>query len=265
MKLGNRLLWMSLNLRAPGFKPPEFDRFVLHLPLRTSDRAATGQSSEMWRKLADHPAYDSFWQSISVRGQIRRRARSVALFRRLVRQFRPERSRSLQRAQRRVGRASPGGHRSLAAQHVDHVSRCGFRSAFGSSRPDHAARLDGYWLKGRESALLAAPPVRIFVMGGQPVARRARVAACARAADAILSHCEKAANSLDGSGELSKTEPRKETPDQFVFDPRNPVPTRGGGVCCTPAVFPWGPMDQRPVERRPDVARLYIGPSEEGL
>src|SRR5260370_35661674 len=72
MKLGNRLLWMSLNLRAPGFKPPEFDRFVLHLPLRTSDRAATGQTSAMWQQSADHPAYDSFWQSISVRDQIRR-------------------------------------------------------------------------------------------------------------------------------------------------------------------------------------------------
>ena len=47
MKLGNRLLWMSLNLRAPGYNPPEFERFVLHLPLRTSDRVATGQTLDI--------------------------------------------------------------------------------------------------------------------------------------------------------------------------------------------------------------------------
>ena len=39
----------------------------------------------------------------------------------------------------------------------------------------------------------------------------------------------------------------------YVFDPRDPAPTRGGAVCCNPKVFPWGPMDQRPVERRSDV------------
>ena len=42
-------------------------------------------------------------------------------------------------------------------------------------------------------------------------------------------------------------------PDTFVYDPRNPVPTVGGAVCCDPRVFPWGPMDQRPVEKRRDV------------
>ena len=46
MKLGNRLLWMSLNLRARAYKPPEFERFVLHLPLRTSDRTATVSTAD---------------------------------------------------------------------------------------------------------------------------------------------------------------------------------------------------------------------------
>ena len=58
---------------------------------------------------------------------------------------------------------------------------------------------------------------------------------------------------LKGGGELSKNKPRKEMPDQFVFDPDSPVPTHGGAVCCNPKVFPWGPMDQRLVESRRDV------------
>ena len=45
MKLGNRLEWMSENLRAPGYRE-DFGRFVLHLPTRTSD----------WRRSAGlHP------------------------------------------------------------------------------------------------------------------------------------------------------------------------------------------------------------------
>jgi len=40
-KLGHRLGWMSENMKAPGYRP-DFSKFVLHLPLQTSDVAATG-------------------------------------------------------------------------------------------------------------------------------------------------------------------------------------------------------------------------------
>jgi uncharacterized protein len=69
MKLGQRLLWMSEYLRAPGFHP-DFSRFILHLPLRTADVAATGQTSSMFQEAVAHPAYDDFWKSISVREQL---------------------------------------------------------------------------------------------------------------------------------------------------------------------------------------------------
>src|SRR5437762_4342739 len=75
----------------------------------------------------------------------------------------------------------------------------------------------------------------------------------------------KAANTLDGTGTLAVRPARTEAPDTFVFDPRNPVPTRGGPVCCNPKVFPWGPMDQRPVERRNDVLVYSTKPLKEDL
>jgi putative CocE/NonD family hydrolase len=61
------------------------------------------------------------------------------------------------------------------------------------------------------------------------------------------------ANTLNGDGALTSKPPHKAAPDRYEFDPRNPVSTLGGAVCCNPKVFPWGPMDQRAVERRPDV------------
>src|SRR5439155_6512334 len=224
MKLGNRLLWMSLNLRAPGFKPPEFDRFVLHLPLRTSDRAATGQTSEMWRKSADHPAADSFWQAISVRGQIQRvRVPSLAFggwYDNFVQSDLEAYSAlsAISTAHRVV--IGPWPHNmSIKFANVDFGPQSG-----AAVRTMQLDWMD-YWLKGKESAMLSTPPVRIFVMGTNQW-REEREWPLSRAQPTRFYLTAKtAANSLNGAGELSKNLPRKEQPDQFVFDPRNPVPT----------------------------------------
>ena len=42
------------------------------------------------------------------------------------------------------------------------------------------------------------------------------------------------------------------------------MPTRGGAVCCDPKIFPWGPIDQRPVEKRKDVL-VYTSAPYRGL
>ena len=55
-----------------------------------------------------------------------------------------------------------------------------------------------------------------------------------------------------------------EPPDQFVYDPREPVPTLGGSTCCGEDVtpIPMGPRDQRPAEWRPDVLCYTTAPLE---
>jgi hypothetical protein len=55
------------------------------------------------------------------------------------------------------------------------------------------------------------------------------------------------------------------TADSFTYDPRNPVPTLGGAVCCDPKIFPWGPIDQRPVEKRKDVLVYTSAPVKQDL
>jgi len=130
-----------------------------------------------------------------------------------------------------------------------------------SSAAVRAMQIDwmDYWLKGKESAMISSPPVRIFVMGiNEWREEREWPLARARLTPFYLTG-KLAANSLKGRGELSNNKPRKEIPDQFIFDPRNPVPTQGGAVCCNPTVYPWGPMDQRKVESRPDVLVYTTG------
>jgi putative CocE/NonD family hydrolase len=100
------------------------------------------------------------------------------------------------------------------------------------------------WLMGKDSPLLSRPPVKIFVMG----ANRWREEQEWPPRQSVEKFFY-----LDGGGGLSENAPKSKTQDRYVFDPADPVPTRGGAVCCNPRVFPWGPMDQRPIESRKDV------------
>ena len=47
--------------------------------------------------------------------------------------------------------------------------------------------------------------------------------------------------------------PGAEPADTFEYDPNDPAPTRGGGLCCNPFHLPGGAFDQRQVESRRDV------------
>ena len=45
-------------------------------------------------------------------------------------------------------------------------------------------------------------------------------------------HSSGRANSAAGDGALSTEAPGHEPPDAFLYNPLDPVPTRGGGLCC---------------------------------
>jgi uncharacterized protein len=111
------------------------------------------------------------------------------------------------------------------------------------------------------------PPVRIFVMGANrwrteqewPLART-------RYVDWFF-HSDGRANTLNGDGVLSQElpGPRTKRPDTFRYDPLDPVPTKGGGLCCN---FYWsqaGQFDQRQIETRADVLCYSSAPLEQDL
>ena len=67
-------------------------------------------------------------------------------------------------------------------------------------------------------------------------------------------HSQGGANSAAGDGTLSQAVPGEETADTYVYDPADPVPTRGGNTL----IIPIGVQDQRNVETRQDVL-VYTG------
>jgi hypothetical protein len=95
-----------------------------------------------------------------------------------------------------------------------------------------------------QNEFASGKPVHIFVMGlnkwrdedGWPLAR---------------AHITR--YFLHANGSLSVASPGGEKPDQYVYDPENPVQTIGGPLCCRPLPTGIGPQDQRPAEARNDV------------
>ena len=98
-------------------------------------------------------------------------------------------------------------------------------------------------LKGDERSLEEKPPVEVFVMGENrwrgyeewpvPGAYEERW-------------------HLRGGRRLAREAPEPGEPDEYDYDPRDPVPTVGGAVLMAPIHRP-GARDQREIEERPDV------------
>ena len=84
-----------------------------------------------------------------------------------------------------------------------------------------------YWLKGEQNGIIDEPPVRIFVMGANqwrdenewPLARTQYTK--------YHLHSNGNANTLNGYGSLSQDAPGDEPSDVFLYNPKNPVPTKG--------------------------------------
>jgi putative CocE/NonD family hydrolase len=122
-----------------------------------------------------------------------------------------------------------------------------------------------YWLKEDSAAgrtINGWPKLRYYVMGadawnsadGWPVTN-------VKFTNFYLSS-RGHANSLSGDGSLSNLPPegRGISSDGFIYDPANPVPSLGGGMCCSGSADAQpGAFDQRPIESRDDVL-VYSSP-----
>ena len=153
-------------------------------------------------------------------------------------------------------RVEPHPGRALAAQYVSARS---VASNFGQGFARAAApRCRLQWFdqlaEDERHPADSQPPVRIFVMGTNrwrdegewPPARAAMAQVLSRARPRTV----------------GATNPDAHTRRRHVLSTirANPVPTTGGAVCCNPRMFPWGPMDQRAVEKRRDVLVYTTAP-----
>jgi hypothetical protein len=114
-----------------------------------------------------------------------------------------------------------------------------------------------YWLKGRKNGIAMTAPVRIFVMGENRW-RDEPQWPLKRAEDHTLFITGGGgANTPAGDGKLVRQAPQKSGTDQYVYDPKNPVPSLHG-----PPLYVI-PTDQRPLAKRIDVLVYQTEPLTE--
>jgi putative CocE/NonD family hydrolase len=238
----------------------EVGRWHGHLPLRELPPLPRDVAPYYYRWL-EHPDHDAYWQARNVAAQYERiqipALHLVGWFDRFavstVRNYRgiferggtPE----ARRNQKLIIGPWPHG--------VPVITACGDQHYGPAGSVDVRAlllRWYGYWLKGIDTGIMDEPRVRLFILGENlwrdeeewPLART-------RFTPYYL-HSQGRANTLDGDGLLSPTPPTDEPVDSYRFDPIDPTPSVPGRVA-----RPWGPVDQRPIERRPDVL-CYTSP-----
>ena len=139
--------------------------------------------------------------------------------------------------------------------------------SMGDARLDYDALTYGwfdYFLKGEKNdALTKNPKVRYFTMGlNKWQSAGTWPPEGAQPETFFLSSAGKA-NSLFGDGALAAAPSETDNPDNFVYDPMNPVPSYGGNVCCTGNAVAGGAFDQRKMEARADILVYTSDPLQE--
>ena len=109
------------------------------------------------------------------------------------------------------------------------------------------ARWYDYQYKGIDNGLVSEPPVKLFVMGENRWRyEREWPPEGTQYVDFFL-HSGGSANSVSGDGTLSTSEPRDERPDEFDYDPKDPVMSLMGLDAQA------APRDQSPLNDRRDI------------
>jgi putative CocE/NonD family hydrolase len=143
--------------------------------------------------------------------------------------------------------------------------------SMGDARLDYDALIYGWFdsqLKGANNGLLdTLPKVRYFTMGMNRWQSSDTWPPRGATPWTLYLASEGKANTGAGDGRLLTTRPKGNAVDRFTYDPKDPVMSYGGNVCCTGNAIPGngGSLDQRPREVRPDVLVYTSDPLTEGV
>jgi len=111
-----------------------------------------------------------------------------------------------------------------------------------------------WYLKGEESDTFRdLPRVQYYTMGKNAWETSQQWPPAAATMQTFYFDSDGRANSLFGNGRLGTAPAAGAAHDEYSYDPMNPVPALGGGVCCNSDAAPGGSFDQRGIEARADV------------
>ena len=234
-----------------------YERLQWHLPLTDMPRLA-GRNPRFYQDWLEHPDYDSYWKGLNaeeVFDQIGIPVHTAGgwfdIFSQgTLRGYAGMSSRGATETARKKSRMliGPWGHGS---------SRKFGDIDFGEHAhvEENAVQLRWFdhWLKGADNGLDQEPPVTLFVMGKGAWRQEWEYPLARTEYKKMYFAGDGKANSRRGDGRLQWAPPAAGSrPDEYYYDPNNPVPSLGGNNCCGTST-PAGPRDQRSIEARGDV------------
>jgi uncharacterized protein len=123
-----------------------------------------------------------------------------------------------------------------------------------------------YWLRGRGDGLKGMAPYTFYMIGENRWLTAGEWPPKETRAERWYLSSAGAASTGSGNGVLATSPPAAAAADEYRYDPMNPVPTRGGPICCTgSAADRAGPIDQADVEARNDVLVYTSAPLTSAL
>lgn len=123
-----------------------------------------------------------------------------------------------------------------------------------------------YWLKGQENGVKnKLPRVQYFTMGSNKWQQSETWPPKEAVATPFYLNSNGEANSRNGDGVLTLSVPKTDMPDQFSYDPANPVNSFGGNVCCIGNAIQGGSLDQQTMELREDILVYSTPPLTEDV
>lgn len=255
LQIGHRLSWLAQNLTPPAQPRPLFSSYIDHVPLVTSDVLATGVVLPAWRTALAHPSDDAYWKATSIREKLNQVAVPVLSFGGWFDEYAESDldafTRLAKRHQTIETWIGPWSHNPATRfPNVDFGPEANL-----SMRVKQAEWFDR-WTKGESTESDIQPGralLHIFVMGANIWREEHEWPLARMRLTPIYLNSQGHANSVEGDGILQWFPVRKAPSDQFTYDPKTPVPTHGGAICCDPLLLPPGPLDQRAIEQRRDV------------
>jgi putative CocE/NonD family hydrolase len=220
-----------------------------------------------------HPAYDEYWRAVSIEekhAKINVPALNIGGWYDIfqggtLRNFAGMRAKGASDAARNGQRlvVGPWSH-AVPFQNLVGAVDFGLKSGPVSVDVDGMQlRFFDRWLKGKDAGNESA--VRLFVMGINEWRDETDWPLPGTDLRRYYLHSRGKANSMYGDGGLSTEPPGAEPADHFLYNPADPVPTAGGGLCCYPGALQGGAWDQASVEHRADVLVYSTEPLEQDV
>jgi len=254
-----------------------------HAPL--ADLPAFRPGAPFYYDWLAHPGYDAFWSAIDIERRYADIRVPVLLVGGWYDIFAVGTVRNYMGLRERGGTALARGQSRLLMYplcHGDCNKALTFAPNYWSdAAPPMSQEWWDHWLRGIDNGADRAPPVRLYLMAPPDTGSKdegfwidaARYPLPGTVQTQWVLRSGGHANSRNGDGTLVPGKALAgiaastitDAPDHFVYDPQDPVPTQGGGLCCNDALQAPGAVDQSALELRPDVLVYTSAPLEREL